>query len=196
MGHGTEYIKVKLADWARQQGIAYITAWRWFKSGLLPVAASKTPSGSILVEPLQASSNTACVYARVSSYPKKEDMDRQAARCEEFCSRNGWQVSKIVKEIASGMNDARPKLLKLLDARPQRIVVEHKDRLTRFGFGYFEKLLPMLGCELVVINRDSEEHDDLMKDLVAIITSFCCRLYGLRRGRNKAKAITANAKSN
>jgi putative resolvase len=187
---------VKLANWARQQGIAYITAWRWFKLGLLPVAASKTPSGTILVEPLQAVGDVACVYARVSSYPQKADLDRQAGRCEEFCRSRGWEVSKVIKEVASGMNDARPKLLKLLDARPQRIVVEHKDRLTRFGFGYLEKLLPMLGCELVVINRDSVEHDDLMKDLVAIITSFCCRLYGLRRGKNKAKEITADAKSN
>jgi predicted site-specific integrase-resolvase len=88
----------------------------------------------------------------------------------------------VVKEIASGMNDNRPELKKLLALRPARIVIEHKDRLTRFGFGYFEQLLPMLGCELVVINRDAEEKDDLLKDLVAVITSFCCRLYGLRLG--------------
>jgi predicted site-specific integrase-resolvase len=50
-------------------------------------------------------------------------------------------------------------------------------------------LLPMLGCELVVVNRDKNDRDDLMKDLVAIITSFCCRLYGLRRGKSKAKEI-------
>jgi predicted site-specific integrase-resolvase len=142
-----------------------------------------------LVDPQPESGNDAWVYARVSSYPKKSDLDRQAQRCEDFCRSHGWEIRKVVKEIASGMNDSRPKLMKLLDGKPRRLVVEHKDRLTRFGFGYFEKLLPMLGCELVVINRDSEERDDLMKDLVAIITSFCCRLYGLRRGQSKAKQI-------
>jgi predicted site-specific integrase-resolvase len=180
---------MKLSDWAKQQGIAYITAWRWFKAGKLPVKASKTPSGAILIDPSPVVADEAWIYARVSSYPKKADLDRQAERCEEFCRKRGWLVRKVVREIASGMNDARPKLLKLLSAKPGRIVVEHKDRLTRFGFGYFETLLPMLGCELVVINRDREERDDLMKDLVAIITSFCCRLYGLRRGKAKVKEI-------
>jgi Predicted site-specific integrase-resolvase len=87
------------------------------------------------------------------------------------------------------MNERRPKLHKLLAVKPSRIVVEHKDRLTRFGCGYLEQLLPMLGCERVVINRDSEEKDDLLKDLVAVITSFCCRLYGLRRGSRKAAQL-------
>jgi putative resolvase len=180
---------MKLSNWAKQRGIAYVTAWRWFKAGTLPVPAIKTHSGSILVEPVPSDGMEAWVYSRVSSYPKKADLDRQAKRCEDFCHTRGWEVRKVVKEIASGMNDSRPKLIKLLADKPTRLVVEHKDRLTRFGFGYFEQLLPMLGCELVVINRDAEERDDLMKDLVAIITSFCCRLYGLRRGNSKAKQI-------
>ena len=77
----------------------------------------------------------------------------------------------------------------MLDSQPTTIVVEHKDRLTRFGFNYLDQLLPRLGCELIVINRDAIDENDLMKDLVSIITSFCCRLYGLRRGHNKAKII-------
>lgn len=180
---------MKLSDWAKQQGIAYITAWRWYKTGKLPVSATQTPSGAILVDPTPPTGNSAWIYCRVSSYAKKDDLNRQVIRCEEFCYARGWEIRKVVKEIASGMNDARPKLTKLLASKPRRIVVEHKDRLTRFGFGYFEILLPMLDCELVVMNRDTVERDDLMKDLVAIITSFCCRLYGLRRGKTKAKEI-------
>lgn len=88
------------------------------------------------------------------------------------------------------MNDSRKKLSELLQQdSPCRLVVEHKDRLTRFGFNFFEILLPKLGWDLIVINRDAEEQDDLLKDLVAVITSFCCRLYGLRRGTRKAKEI-------
>jgi putative resolvase len=180
---------MKLSDWAKQQEIAYLTAWRWFKTGRLPVRAERTPSGMILVEPRKqlATCVSAVIYGRVSSHEKKADLERQIERCAEFCRANGWTVDSVVKEIGSGMNDSRPRLLKILSRLPGRLVIEHKDRLTRFGFAYFEKLLPQLGCELVVIHREAEEKDDLMKDLVAIITSFCCRLYGLRRGQSKAK---------
>lgn len=182
---------MKLSDWAKSQGIAYQTAWRWFKAGALPVRAVQTESGTILVEQSlpKEKSSSAWIYARVSSPQKKGDLDQQAERCISFCSASGWTIESVVKEIASGMNDHRPKLKKLLASKPARIVVEQKDRLTRFGFGYFEQLLPMVGCEIVVINRDAEEKDDLLKDLVAIITSFCCRLYGLRRGQKKAAEL-------
>jgi putative resolvase len=95
------------------------------------------------------------------------------------------------------MNDKRRQLTRLLNKRPERIVVEHKDRLTRFGFAYFELLLPKLGCEMVVIDRDLEEKSDLMKDLIAVIYSFAARIYGLRRGRENARrakeVLTADA---
>jgi putative resolvase len=184
---------MKLSDWAKEQGISYLTAWRWFKEGKLPVPATKTPSGSILVnvDPKTAPKRT-IVYCRVSSNAKKDDLDRQVGRCLSFCASNGWIVDEVVKEIASGMNDERRKLTSLLKKPPFRIVVEHKDRLTRFGFGYFETLLPLLDCEIVVINRSSEERDDLMSDLVSIVTSFCCRLYGKRRGSEKAKKLKAS----
>jgi predicted site-specific integrase-resolvase len=59
--------------------------------------------------------------------------------------------------------------------------------VTRFGFNYFELLLPKLGCELVVVDRYGEEKSDLMKDVIAIIYPFCARIYGLRRGRQRAR---------
>ena len=182
---------MKLSDWAKSQGISYITAYRWFKDGKLPVKASQTKTGMILVEETSKIEidDKVWIYCRVSSYDQKENLDRQVQRCEEFCRTKGWKIQSISKEIASGMNDKRPKLTKLLEAKPTRIVVEYKDRLTRFGFNYFDILLPKIGCELVVINQDSEDKNDLMKDLVAIITSFCCRLYGLRRGKTKAKKV-------
>jgi len=179
---------MKLSDWAKKQGISYLTAWRWVKTGKFPHPFSYMPSGTIIVQeaPLQKElPKEAWIYCRVSSHDKKDDLNRQVQRCSDFCASNGWIIKKVTKEIASGMNDSRPLLIKLLNENPSRIVVEHKDRLTRFGFGYFELLLPKLNCDLVVINRDKEEKDDLLKDLVAIITSFCCRLYGLRRAQNK-----------
>lgn len=183
---------MKLSQWAKQQGISYTTAWRWWKQGRLPVKATQTPSGTILVAPEATDSSTSratWIYCRVSSYEKKDELHRQGERCQEFCHANGWEVVHVTQEIASGMNDSRPKLLKLLERKPTRLVVEHKDRLTRFGFQYFEYFLPKLGCELVVMNRDKEEQDDLLKDLISIITSLCCRIYGLRRGHRKSKMI-------
>lgn len=184
---------MKLSQWAKQQGISYLTAWRWVRTEKFPLPFSYMPSGTIIVHSeisdKKPVTEEAWLYCRVSSHDKKNDLNRQVERCSNFCSSKGWIIKKIVKEIASGMNDSRPKLTKLLNKNPTRIVVEHKDRLTRFGFGYFELLLPKLNCELIVINRDKEEKEDLLKDLVAIITSFCCRLYGLRRAQNKIKKL-------
>ena len=87
------------------------------------------------------------------------------------------------------MNDNRKKLTQLFESNPTCIVVEYKDRLTRFGFNYFKTLLPQTGCKLIVINEDEEEQTDLVKDLISIMTSFCCRLYGMRKGQNKARKI-------
>jgi putative resolvase len=153
----------------------------------------KLPTGTILVDeewaPVPSGSDGVDIYCRVSSHNKRDDLERQAQRCVEFCSANGLSIRKVTKEVASGMNDKRPKLVKLLESCPSHIVVEHKDRLTRFGFNYFEKLLPKTGCRITVINRDHEDEADLMKDMVAIVTSYCCRLYGIRRGKNKSKRI-------
>lgn len=183
---------MKLSQWAKNQGICYRTAWRWFHQGKLPIDAKQTESGTILVFPQEKTSKEdfkVWIYCRVSSYEKQEDLNRQAIRCQEFCNARGWEIQKVVKEIASGMNDKRPKLINLFDQNPSRIVVEHKDRLTRFGFNYIDHLLKKTGCELIVINRSKEETSDLMVDLISIITSFCCRLYGMRRGYSKAKKI-------
>jgi len=153
---------LKLSNWAKQQNISYCTAWRWFKQNKLPVKSWKSPSGSIFVEPNHPvkENKDAWIYCRVSSYNKKEDLKRQTERCINFCENNGWTITQCVKEIASGTNDKRTKLTKLLESNPTRIVVEHKDRLTSFGFSYFEKFLPMIGCELIVINRDKDKDKD------------------------------------
>lgn len=183
---------MKLSDWARKNNLSYQTAHALFKHGQLPVKAVQLKTGTILIEENIQTSNKELktyLYCRVSSSNKKEDLERQVERCKVFCLAKGWEVEKVVKEISSGMNDNRKNLLNLFDSTPKRIVVEHKDILTRFGFKYFDHLLPLLGYELIVIDRDLVEQNDLIKDLISIITSFCCRLYGLRKGKNKVKQI-------
>lgn len=185
---------MKLSQWAQKNGLTYKTAFNLFKQGKLPCKSTQLASGTILVEDVSIFTEPSLeldnyIYCRVSSHNKKDDLDRQVQRCQDFCLSKGWAVKQTIKEIASGMNDKRPKLMKLLDNAPKRLIIEHKDRLTRFGFNYLETVLPLLGYEVCVINRDIGDEQDLMKDLVAIITSFCCRLYGLRRGNNKSNKI-------
>jgi hypothetical protein len=99
---------------------------------------------------------------------------------------------KAEKEVASGMNDNRRELNKIfndLDSKNFTLIIENKDRLTRFGFRYIEKFIYSKNSKLIVINSSDDDQQDLMKDLISIITSFCCRIYGLRRGANKARNI-------
>ena len=95
---------------------------------------------------------------------------------------------KVVKEVGSGVNDSRRKLLAILaDPTITVIVVEHKDRLTRFGFRYIETLLAVQGRRIEVVNVSENPIEDLMADLVSIIYSFCSRLYGQRRAKRKTE---------
>ena len=102
----------------------------------------------------------------------------------------------VHKEIASGLNDNRRKLNSILsDKTITRIVVENKDRLTRFGFNYIQTLLSIDDREIVVINKNQEKDQDLIQDFVSIITSMAARVYGNRRSKNKTKEILALAES-
>jgi predicted site-specific integrase-resolvase len=102
----------------------------------------------------------------------------------------GYRVSKVVKEIGSGVNDNRPKFLALLaDPGIGRIVIEHKDRGTRFGFRYIDTLLKTYGREIEVVNQAENSTEDLLADLTSIVYSFCARLYGQRRAKRKTEKI-------
>lgn len=180
-------ISMKLSDWAKQEGISYKTAWRWFKNGKIPVEVEQTATGTILVKEPKSESLHVALYARVSSSDQKSDLDGQIARLLAYANTRGWSVAKSVTEIGSGLNGHRPKLMKLLaDPKVQTIVVEHRDRLMRFGFEYVEASLRAQGRRLVVADQ-SELKDDLVQDMIEVLTSFCSRLYGRRSAKNRAK---------
>ena len=102
----------------------------------------------------------------------------------------GYQVSRVVKEIGSGVNDNRAQFLALLeDQRIHTIVVEHTARATRFGFRYLDTLLKGQGRTLEVVNLEENNREDLLTDLVSILYSFAARLYGQRRAKRKTEAI-------
>lgn len=93
----------------------------------------------------------------------------------------------MVAEIGSGLNGRRKRLLRVLrDPKVSLIVVEHRDRLARFGFQMVEAALAAAGKRVVVV-EEGEVTDDLVRDLSEILTSACGRLYGRRSARNRAK---------
>jgi putative resolvase len=182
---------MKLSQYAKQQGISYSTALRWWKAG--HIKGYQAASGTIIVE---AESQPAkledrvVLYARVSSPEHKENLERQVERLLQYCTVRGYRVAQVVKEIASSTSDSRPKLLALLkDQQATHIVVEHKDRLTRFGFRYLETLLEIQGRTIEVVNVAENDKEDLIADLVAIVYSLTARLYGQRRAKRKTERI-------
>jgi len=182
---------MKLSQYAKSHGVTYRTAWSWFKAGKIEGAYQLGNSIFVKDEKKDPSKTEwTVVYSRVSSSENKANLDSQANRLIQFCNAKGWIVNQVIKECASGLNDNRPKLQKLLkEKKVTRLVVEHKDRLTRFGFNYIKTLLD--SCEIIVINQEKEgtTSEDLMEDFVSLVTSFCARIYGRRRSKRQTEKL-------
>ena len=189
---------MKLSEWARRNGVHYQTAYRWFRSGALPVPARKLPTGTILVEvpPASDAAGGVALYARVSAHDQRGDLDRQLGRLAAWAAGQGLAVTHTVAEVGSGLNGNRPKLRRLLaDPAVTTIVVEHRDRLARFGVEQLQAALAAHGRRILVADP-SETSDDLVRDMVEVLTSFCARLYGRRGARNRALRAVTCAKRN
>lgn len=179
---------MKLSEYARRNSISYQTAWMHFKRGLIP-NAHQLPTGTVVVDEIvkPVVDEYVVVYARVSSSENRSNLEAQATRLVQFCEANGWRVQEVVKECASGLNDERPKLCKILrEQKATKLVVEHRDRLTRFGFNYIKTLFST--CEIIIVN-ECEDNQDLFEDFVSLVTSFCARIYGKRRTKRKTEQI-------
>ncbi|HBE19537.1 MAG TPA: IS607 family transposase [Cyanobacteria bacterium UBA11149] len=193
---------MKLPDYAKAIGISYTTAWRWWKANKLPHPARQTESGLIIVDySPQAPSNKAkknrvAIYSRVSSSENKDNLNRQSERLTEYAIANGYQIVRNVKEIGSGLNDRRKQLETLLQQNDYDILlVENKDRLAQFGTNYLDVLLLRLGVKLEIVNLADNGKDELMEDLVAVVTSLAARLYGQRRASRKTEKIIAELRN-
>jgi putative resolvase len=181
---------MNLTDWARLQGVHPQTAYRWFKQGTLPVPAVRVNSRSVLIAPdatMAKPSAALGLYARVSSHDQRSDLDRQIARLTEWAAKAGHPVVRVEAEVGSGMNGSRSKLRRLLaDPQVSVIVVEHRDRLAGMNAELVEAALSATGRRLVVLDA-GEVDDDLVRDMVEVLTSFCARLYGRRSAGNRAE---------
>ena len=129
-------------------------------------------------------------YARVSSHDQKEDLARQAFVLESYCASHGWTF-EVYQDLGSGLNYHKKALRKLIKeicfGRVQRLVITHKDRLLRFGAELVFSLCEQFGTEVVILNssEDTSFEDDLVQDVLEIITVFSARLYGARSRKNK-----------
>lgn len=182
---------MKLSVWAELQGISYKTAWRMWKAKTLPVPAYQLPTGTVVVDAKPQVEGVA-LYARVSSSDQKGDLDRQLSRLTEHAVTHKMVIVDAVKEVGSGLNGDLKGMMRLLaNAQVQTILVEHRDRLMRFGFEYVESALAAQGRKIVVIET-AEVTDDVVRDLHEVIVSMCARLYGKRSAKNRAqKALDA-----
>lgn len=185
---------VNLADWAASVGVNRHTAYRWFREGTLPVPAERV-GRLILVRTDGLGSRPgagAVLYARVSSDDQRADLDRQVSRLTTWATGQDLTVAQVVTEVGSGLNGKRPKLRRILsDPDAKVIIVEHRDRLARFGVEHLEAALSAQGRRIVVADP-GETTDDLVRDMIEVLTSMCARLYGRRGARNRAmRAVTA-----
>lgn len=181
---------IKLSEYAKRYGVTYRTAWKWFNEGKIKEETKIMPSGSIFVKVAnqnQENNYGVILYARTSSSQNKNLVENQAEQLKQYAMAKGYKIKAVVKEFGSGMNDKRPKLAKILeDGKYDKIIVENKDRLTRFGFNWIQLLT---GNRIEVINESKELDEDITKDLISIIHSFSARIYGLRRAKNLKNRI-------
>ena len=185
----------KLKTVADDLGITKMTLWNWKKQG--KIQFHKIGSMNYIDDEtyntlvgIQKPDDYTVIYARVSSTENKTNLETQKNRLILYCNAKGYKVNQIITEFGSGLNDKRPKLEKLLKEQNfSRLVIEHKDRLTRFGFNYIEQLLKKNNIEIEVVNCVDDEKQDLIQDFISVITSFSARIYGQRRSRRKTEQL-------
>jgi putative resolvase len=205
----TKLVNIRKA--AEILGCGYTSLRKWDKSGKL--VAIRTPGGhrrysmealegfQNLAKKLAPKSEAIAVYCRVSSHEQKQkgDLDRQKGRLLEHCVNKKYTVTHVLDEVGSGMTDTRPKMLRLLDLAVRgeigRVVIEHKDRLTRFGFNVYQVFFKSHGVAIEwledVLPKSYEA--ELVEDMVSLMSSFSAKVYGKRSAENRRKEKAVKA---
>ena len=148
------------------------------------------------IEETQVEKKEVCVtYSRVSSQKQKVsgDLDRQSQRLSEYCAKHNLYVEYIIKDCGSGLNDKRSGFVQLTDlvikGKVNKVIVEHKDRLTRFQYNFIEKMYKVFGCEIIAVDdkEDVSDAEELTRDLMALLASFGGKYYGRRSLERRKK---------
>jgi putative resolvase len=167
-------------------GAASHTAGTALRTCIAVATFAERTCSSMLAGRVKLASEKKCV--RTDGSPSMVNV----ARLTAWATENGFEVGQVVCEVGSGLNGKRPKLRRVLsDPDAKVIVVEHRDRLARFGVEHLEAGLAAQGRRIVVADP-GESTDDLVREVIEVLTSMCARLYGDRGARNRAmRAITA-----
>lgn len=188
-----------ISEFAERVNVSISTLRRWDASREFP--AKKRPSGHRyydesdvrkLLNLTPKEMRKVIVYCRVSSHGQKDDLASQIEAMETYCLGAGIAVDDWIKEIGGGMNFKRKKFIALMDGivagEVKHLIIAHKDRLVRFGFDFVQHLADRHGCKIEVVNQESlSPQEEMTEDLLAIVHTFSCRLYGMRKYRKEAE---------
>lgn len=189
---------------AKLLGLSVKTLQRWEREGrLVPVA--RTDSNRRLYTESQIrefiglrqavhAPSRRVAYCRVSSAAQKPDLANQRKVLEEFVVAKGLSNVEFIEEVGGGLNFKRKRFLALMDEIGRReikaLILAHRDRLTRFGFEWFEHFAEANGCEVLVLNQERlSPEQEMVQDLMAIVHCFSSRLYGLRNYQKKLDEV-------
>ncbi|MHA1238805.1 MAG: IS607 family transposase [Candidatus Odinarchaeia archaeon] len=179
---------------AKRLGVSKMTVLRWIKASKLKAyrigKEYRVPESEVRRILESKLPDKVVIYARVSSRDQKEGLERQVEYLKNYCSSRGYQVAKIITDISSGLNESRnglKQLFKLVEGgEVTKVIVTYRDKLTRFGFKYLRQYFNSHGVEIEVIFDDEEKPEkELVEDLLAIVTSFAGKLYGMRSHKKK-----------
>ena len=196
-----EYIKI--SEYAKLMSLNTRTVYRYYHNGKIDGYQDKETGTIFISNPfknneLNISQNRVVLYARVSSSENKSNLNNQLERLRLFACAKGYQIVKEIKEVGSGLDDNRPKLNELLEKDLNSfniLLVEHKDRLSRFGFNYIDILLKTHNKKLEVVNLTDNNKEDLIQDLTSVITSFCDKIYEKRKTEQLIKELNDSKES-
>jgi len=193
---------------AEYLGVSIKTVQRWEREGLLK-PAGRTPTNRRYYTMAQvhefqgrkhvAIHKRAVAYCRVSSSAQKPDLANQRRVLEEFVVAKGLPNVEFIEEVGGGLNFQRKKFQSLMDeigmGQVETLIIAHRDRLTRFGFEWFEHYAQLHGCEIMVLNQERlSPETEMVQDLMTIVHCFSSRLYGLRNYRKKLQEALAQDK--
>ena len=187
----------KPKDFAELLNVSVKTLQRWDNEGTL--VAHRNPKNRRYYTHKQyveymdsgkAKSGKCVIYTRVSTTNQKDDLENQVEFLRQYANAKGFIVDEVLKDIGSGLNYKRKTWNELLQECMQgdvsKVIISHKDRFIRFGYEWFEDLLKSNGAELIVVNNEkTSPEQELVEDLISIIHVFSCRIYGLRKYKNK-----------
>ena len=176
------------------------TLQKWDRKGILPAYRSPTNRRYYTHEQylqyrglISSAQGRVIVYTRVSSPSQKKDLALQKEALRVYCLEHGIKVDEWVEDIGSALNYKRKGFNQVIEqielGYVKRLVIGYQDRLVRFGYDWFEAFCERHGTEILVMNGESfSPEEELVRDLLAIVTVFSARLHGLRSHKNAIRA--------